>query len=99
MNIEFEFVNADTEVVDNLAHAVGMVAYFDCLNCGRMLHFSKSYEPVPLHYESLLRTCAPVTCSKCGYTHNHVHDEDGEDAVVLSPSLHPVDPAQLSLFA
>lgn len=98
MNIEFEFVNQANEIAWNLSEAVGMVAYFDCLNCGFMLHFSKKYEPVPLHYESLLRKCKPVTCPKCGQVHYHIHDEDGEDAVMLS-EIPAIDPNQLSLFA
>lgn len=99
MNLEFEFVNEETETVWNTAVAVAMIAYFDCLWCGRLLHFSKRYDPIPLHYESLLRLCRPVTCPKCGGVHHHINDEHGEDAVILSPSEHPADPAQLSLFA
>ena len=98
MNLEFDFVNHDNEIQDDLENVVGMVAYFDCLNCGFMLHFAKKYEPVPLHYESLLRLCKPVTCPKCGSVHHHVRDEDGEDIAALS-ELQPADPNQLRLFA
>ena len=97
MNIEFEFVNDDNEIQEDLRYVVGMVAYFDCLNCSFILCFSKKYNPVPLHYESILRLCKPVTCPKCGSVHYHVHDENGEDAVELSEHP-PVDPNQLSLF-
>lgn len=98
MILEFEFVNEDNEIQDDLRNVVGMVAYFDCLRCGFTLSFSKDYEPMPLHYESLLRLCKPVTCPKCGGVHRHIRDEDGEDVPSLSEAL-PIDPAQLSLFA
>lgn len=98
MNLEFDFVNHANEIAWNLSEAVGMVAYFDCLNCGFMLHFAKKYDPVPLHYESLLRLCKPVTCPKCGSVHHHVRDEDGED-IAASSKLQPDNPAQLRLFA
>lgn len=97
-NLKFDFVNHDNEIQLDLKNVVGMIAYFDCLNCGFMLHFSKKYQPIPLHYESLFRLCKPVTCPKCGNIHYHVHDEDGEDAVELS-EYQPVDPNQLRLFA
>lgn len=98
MKLEFDFVNHDNEIQWNLKYVVGMAAYFDCLNCGYMLHFSKMYKPAPLHCESLLRLCKPVTCPKCGTVHHHVRDENGEDVAALS-ELQPVDPAQLRLFA
>ena len=98
MILEFDFVNHDNEIQDNLFKVVGMIAYFNCLNCGFMLHFSKKYDPVPLHYDSLLRLCKPVTCPKCGIVHHHVIDEDGEDIAAIS-ELQPIDPAQLRLFA
>lgn len=97
MKLEFEFVNHDNEIQDNLKYVVGMVAYFDCLYCSHLLFFSKKYEHVPLHYQSLLTLCKPVTCPKCGSVHEHVIDEDGEDVVILS-ELQPGDPRQLSLF-
>lgn len=97
MNLEFDFVNYDNEIQEDLNFVVGMVAYFDCLECGFTLHFSKRYEPIPLHYQSLLRLCRPVTCPKCGNVHHHVRDEEGEDIVQLS-ELQPTDPNQLSLF-
>ena len=97
MNLEFEFVNIHNEVQDDLQNVVGMVAYFDCHSCGFTLHFSKPYKPVPLHYQSLLQLCRPVTCPKCGSIHHHIRDEDGEDAVTASP-IECVDPNQLRLF-
>jgi len=41
--LEFEFVNHDDEIQDDMKNVVGMVAYFDCLICGFLLHFSKKY--------------------------------------------------------
>lgn len=98
MKLEFQIVNHANEIAFNLSEAVGVVAYFDCLNCGFMLHFAKKYKPVPFHYECLLRLCQPVTCPKCGSVHHHVRDEDGEDIAALS-ELQPADPNQLRLFA
>lgn len=97
MNLQFDFINYDNEIQDDLRNVVGMIAYFDCLNCGFTLHFSKRYDPIPLHYQSLLKICNPATCPKCGHVHYHIRDEDGEDVVALS-ELQPFDPNQLRLF-
>ena len=91
--LEFHFVDENGDEVD-LKCADWMVAFFDCLWCGTGLKFQKPYEPVPLHYESLLRKCKPVICPKCGTLHKH-HDEDGIDVVVAGELK---DSNQLFLF-
>ncbi len=98
MSIEFNFVNEDNEIVDNLRNAVGMIAYFDCLKCGFMLHIKKDYNPVPLHYQSILKICDAVTCPKCGTIHHHVIDDEGDGDTVSFTEKEFVDPNQLRLF-
>lgn len=94
--IQFEFVNDDGEQVENLKHATLMIAIIDCMNCKwPYVILRKDYNPVPLHYDSLLTLCAPVNCAKCGTEHTHFMDEDGEDAVRIG--IHE-DPNQLKLF-
>ena len=95
--LEFDFYDQQGNEAYNLADAVYMAAYFHCLRCGHQLRFTKKYEPVPLHYESLLQRCKPVTCQKCNAIHQHVFDEDDEEIVQLV-DVHAVAPNQLSLF-
>lgn len=91
--IDFYFANDIGEEV-NPRYAELLVALFDCATCYRTLRFQKEYEPVPMHYESLLRICESVTCPKCGQVHRHDR-VDGEDVVV---PVQTVDPNQLELF-
>jgi hypothetical protein len=95
--LEFNFVNESGEIVFDLYDAVWMVAFFDCFGCGRVLRFQKEYQPVPLHYETLLKKCKTVTCPKCGAQHRH-GELEGEDFVfsIVSPVFN--DPNQLDLF-
>lgn len=95
--IEFELVDSNYEITFG-KFAVAMVAYFECLRCSRILVFYKPYNPVPMHYESLLSKCRPVTCPKCGLVHQHDNtDPDFPDAVIAAPEF-SIDPNQLSLF-
>lgn len=94
---EFYFVNEDGEEQENLSHASYMLGLVDCLTCDFALKFIKSYEPVPLHYESLLKKCSPITCPKCGTTHIHKQDfETGEDIYLIKGQF--VDHNQMTLF-
>lgn len=95
--LEFEFVDHDNRPQYDIINAVKMIAYFDCMSCGSTLFFSKEYDPIPLHYQSLLKLCEPVTCAKCGNRYRHMIDEDGEDVAVFS-GCNFVDPRQLLLF-
>lgn len=94
--IEFDFVTNDGEITDP-RHADFMLALFDCFGCGFGLRFVKKYEPVPLHYESLLKRCKDVICPKCGLGHRH-SDVEGEDAVFQTVEPVYVNPNQLTLF-
>ena len=74
--IEFCFVSsAQKEITyDDLYKADLMIATFHC-ECSEFLSFKKPYEPVPLHYESLLQKCKDVSCKSCGNTYEHVQEE------------------------
>lgn len=93
--LEFHFVD-ETGHESGLKHAAWMVAFFDCFGCGQGLQFRKPYEPVPLHYESIIRKCADVTCWKCETV--HVHDQVEGIDMVATAKVAAGDPDQLSLF-
>lgn len=85
--IEFEFVDENGNIEFELGSVFFMIAEFNCLVCGTLLKFSKKYDPVPEHYESLLKKCDPVSCPKCFSKHFHLKDfETGEDMAVIKGS-------------
>ncbi len=75
MNIQFNMLDSNGFVVDCALDTTRVIAYFDCMGCGRTLFFSNSYNQIA-------KLCDRVECPKCKKIHYHTRDEDGADSVM-----------------